>query len=54
MKEIDRTGENGAGRLWMASMMGIFGGLVGPKSGNIGFSMVLIVFFEGSRGPRAI
>ena len=37
----------------MASVMGICGGLVGPKSGNVGFSLVLIVFFEGSRGPRA-
>ena len=36
----------------MASVMGICGGLVGPKSGNVGFSLVLIVFFEGSRGPR--
>ena len=25
---------------------------MGPKSGNVGFSLVLIVFFEGSRGPR--
>ena len=37
----------------MASVMGICGGMVGPKSGNVGFSLVLIVFFEGSRGPRA-
>ena len=36
----------------MASVMGICGGLVGPKSGNVVFSLVLIVFFEGSRGPR--
>ena len=32
--------------------MGICGGLLGPKSGNVGFSLVLIVFFEGSRAPR--
>ena len=36
----------------MASVMGICGGLVGLKSGNVGFSLVLIVFFEGSRAPR--
>ena len=36
----------------MASVMGICGGMVGPKSGNVGFSLVLIVFFEGSRAPR--
>ena len=36
----------------MASVMGICGGLVGPKSGNVGFSLVLIVFFEGSRLAR--
>ena len=35
----------------MASVMGICGGLVGPKSGNVGFSLVIIVFFEGSREP---
>ena len=35
----------------MASVMGICGGLVGTKSGNVGFSLVLIVFFEGSREP---
>ena len=36
----------------MASVMGICGGLLGPKSGNVGFSLVLVVLFEGSRGPR--
>ena len=36
----------------MASVMGICGGLLGPKSGNVGFSLVLIVFFEGSRLAR--
>ena len=36
----------------MASVMGLCGGLVGPKSGNGGFALALIVFFEGSRGPR--
>ena len=34
----------------MASVMGICGGLVGPKSENVGFSLVLRLLFEGSRG----
>ena len=34
----------------MASVMGICGGLVGPKSENVGFSLVLPLLFEGSRG----
>ena len=33
----------------MASVMGICGGLVGPKSENVGFSSVLPLLFEGSR-----
>ena len=41
--------EKGASRHEMASMMHICSGLVGPKSGNVGFSLVLFVFFEGSR-----
>ena len=36
----------------MASVMGIGGGLGGPKTEKGGFSLVLIVFFEGSRAPR--
>ena len=30
-------------------MMGICAGLVGPKSENVGFSLVLPLLFEGSR-----
>ena len=36
----------------MASVMGIWGALMGPKSENVGFSLVLPLLFEGSRGPR--
>ena len=35
----------------MPGVMGICGGLVGPKSGNVGFALILIVFFEGPREP---
>ena len=31
--------------------MGIWGGWMGPKSENVGFSLVLPLLFEGSRGP---
>ena len=31
----------------MASVMSIGGGLVGPKTENVGFSLVLIVFLKG-------
>ena len=33
-------------------MMGICGGLVGPKSENVDFILVFVCFFEGSRGAR--
>ena len=36
----------------MASVMGICGGLVGPKSGNVEKALVLLLLFEGSRVPR--
>ena len=36
----------------MASVMGICGGLVGPKSENVEKALVLLLLFEGSRGPR--
>ena len=36
----------------MASMMGICGGLVGPKSENVEKVVVFVGSFEGSRGPR--
>ena len=33
----------------MASVMGIYGGLEGPKSENVEKSLVLPLLFEGSR-----
>ena len=33
--------------------LGIYGGLMGPKIENVGFSLVLPLLFEGSRAPRA-
>ena len=33
--------------------MGICGGLVGPKSGNVEKALVLLLLFEGSRAARA-
>ena len=42
------------GSLWghVGHMMAIGGGVMGPKSENVGFSSVLPLLFEGSRGPR--
>ena len=34
----------------MASMMGIYAGLVGPKSENVKKQLVLLLFFEGPMG----
>ena len=36
----------------MASVMGIWGGLVGPKSGNVEKVLVFKAFLKGSRKPR--
>ena len=36
-----------AGRPQMESVMGIWGGLVGPKSGNVEKVLVFACFFEG-------
>ena len=36
----------------MANVMGIWGGLVGPKSGNVEKVLVFKAFLKGSRGPR--
>ena len=36
----------------MASVMGIWGGLVGPKSGNVEKVFVFKAFLKGSRGAR--
>ena len=35
----------------MASVMGIYAGLVGPKSENVKKALVLSLFFGGSREP---
>ena len=35
----------------MANVMGIWGGLVGPKSGDVEKVLVFKGFFEGSREP---
>ena len=35
MKKSGRKVKNGAGRLWMASVMGTCGGFVGPKKSNV-------------------
>ena len=37
----------------MASVMGICGGLLTPKIGNVEKVLVFIAFFEGSRKPGA-
>ena len=37
----------------MASVMGIGGGLVGPKSGDVENVLVFIAFFEGSKEQNA-
>ena len=36
----------------MANVMGIWGGLVGPKSGNVEKVLVFKAFLKGSRKPR--
>ena len=36
----------------MANVMGIWGGLVGPKSGNVEKVLVFKAFLKGSRGAR--
>ena len=42
----------GAERPYMASVMGICAGLMGPKSENVSFSSVVPLLFEGSRAAR--
>ena len=39
-------------KLEMASVMGIFAGLVGPKSENVEKVLVFNAFLKGSRGAR--
>ena len=56
MKKSGRKVKNGAGGPYMASVMGICGGLVGPKTENVDFSLVLIVFLKcraGRKGKRS-
>ena len=36
----------------MANVMGIWGGLVGPKRGNVEKVLVFKAFLKGSRKPR--
>ena len=36
----------------MANVMGIWGGLVGPKSGNVEKVFVFKAFFKGSKEPK--
>ena len=38
----------------MARVMGLWGGLVGPKSGNVENVLVFNAFFEGSKKRRGI
>ena len=47
MKNNCQKVKNGAGRLQMAGVMGICGGLVGPKSGNVEKVLVFICFLKG-------
>ena len=52
MKKGGRKGKIGAGIGLMASVMGICGGLVVPKSGNVEKVLVFKALLKGSRGPR--
>ena len=36
----------------MANVMGIWGGLVGPKSGNVENVLVFKAFLKGAKKPR--
>ena len=49
MKKRGLKVKNGADKPWMAHVKGICAGLVGPKSENVGFSVVLPLLFEGSK-----
>ena len=52
-KKYEKSGrkvKNGAERPYLASVMGICGGLVGPKSGNVEKVLVLKALLKGSRG----
>ena len=53
MKKSCRKVKNGAEKPLMAHVKGICAGLVGPKSENVGFSLVLPLLFEGSRAAKA-
>ena len=54
VKTVRRKLKNGTEECSMASLMGICGGLVGPKSGNVKNRWVSPLLFEGSREPRGI
>ena len=47
VEECGQIVQNGAGRPQMANVMGIWGGLVGPKSGNVEKVLVFKIIFEG-------
>ena len=49
-EKCGRKAKNGDGRPYVASVMGLCGGLVGPKSGNVEKVLVFKASFEGSRG----
>ena len=46
--------EFGVDKLEMASVIGIYAGLVGPKSGNVEKVLVFKAFLKGSRRARVI
>ena len=52
MKQRGAKAKNGAGRPYMASVMGICGGMVGPKSRNVEKALALNALFKGSGEPR--
>ena len=52
MSKKEQGEEKSACRNEMASMMCACAGLVGPKSENVEKVLVLLLLFEGSRGPR--
>ena len=52
MKQRGQKVKNGAGRPSMASVMGICGSLVGPKSGNVENILVFKGFLKGQGSPE--
>ena len=52
MKKDDRKVKKSSERPWMASLMHICAGLVGPKSGNVEKVLVFKDFLKGHRSPE--